>query len=244
MGAQSRDENAPNYDPAADRDAGPVRTVELAPYFLSKYELTQGQWARLTGGEYPSWFKLGNKYTGMPVRVGDSHPVEQVSWDMCDALLARHGLLLPTEAQWERGCRGGTSTPWCTGGTPKSLEGFANVLDQTGQKVPPVWPGGEAFDDRFKGPAPVGTYDPNAFGLCDVHGNVWEWCRDWFGPYTNPPNPGDGLRDPGPGSGDRVNRGGSCHSPARHMRAAVRLHYAPAIRSSYLGVRPAREITP
>ena len=243
MGAQNTDESGPNFEAEALPNEGPVREVELAPYFLARHELTQGQWARLTGGDYPSWHKLGYEYDGIPVPIGDSHPVEQVSWTMCDELLTRHGFLLPTEAQWEYGCRGGESTPWFTGNRPGSLEGFANILDKTGQSVPPEWPGGAAFDDRYKGPSPVGTYDPNAFGLHDVHGNVWEWCRDRVGSYSLPTRAGDGLRQPRPSSGQRATRGGSYRSPAPNARAALRVRNSPAIRINYFGVRPAREIT-
>ena len=246
MGGQKDRTDTPNYDPeiVAGSDEGPVREVELAPYFLSKYELTQGQWARLTGGDYPSWYRLGRDYNGIPVLIGDTHPVEQIDWTTCDELLKRYELLLPTEAQWERGCRGGTATPFFCGAAPRSLEGFANVLDETAKNVPPVWIGGVAFDDHFKGPAPVGTYDPNGFGLHDVHGNLWEWCRDWFGPYTNPARPGDGMRDPGPAADFRVGRGGSFQHTTRAARSSHRDPTAPAIRSLNLGVRPAREITP
>ena len=175
--------------------------------------------------------------------VGDSHPVEQVSWTMCNELLTRHGLALPTEAQWENGCRGGTETAWFTGSQVGSLEGFANTLDQTGQNVPPQWPGGEAFDDGFKGTAPVGTYGPNAFGLHDVHGNVWEWCQDWQGTYDQPTRSGDGLRQTAPSPDSRISRGGSFLNPARDARAALRSANSPALRGLYLGVRPARSIT-
>jgi serine/threonine protein kinase/formylglycine-generating enzyme required for sulfatase activity len=244
MGAQSHDENALNFNPAALAGEGPVHEVELSPYMLSKFELTQGQWARLRGGEYPSWYKLGSKFNGIPVPIGDAHPVEHVDWNMCARLLGHHGLILPTEAQWENGCRAGTSTPWSTGDQAGSLEGFANILDHTGQNVPPKWVGGELFDDRFKGPSPVGTYDPNPFGLHDVHGNVWEWCRDWYGGYTLSTRSGDGLRDAPASSGYRISRGGSYRNPARSAGAANRNHGAAAIRSSSLGVRPAKEITP
>jgi len=164
-----------------------------------------------------------------------------VSWPMCDQLFTRHGLILPTEAQWERGCRGGTSTPWFTGDRPQGLEGFANVLDETGRSVPPRWEGGEAFDDHFKEAAPVGTYGPNPFGLYDVHGNVFEWCREWFGRYFSPPRAGDGLLQPGP-SNTRAVRGGDYRSAARPARSSQRHQLAPSAQGGNVGVRPAREI--
>jgi len=244
MGAQNGDEADPNFDAGALSNEAPVREVELAPYFLAKHELTQGQWARLSGGQHPSYYQLGSERPGMPVPIGDSHPVETVSWTMCAELLRRHGLVFPTEAQWEYACRAGTPTPWSTGREPRSLEGHANVLDRTGQNVPPVWAGGEAFDDRFKGPAPVGTYEPNPLGLYDMHGNVWEWCRDWYAEFTLAPRKGDGLRQPDPSIGARVFRGGSFRDPAALSRAAVRYGQPPELRGPRIGVRPARAIDP
>ena len=244
MGAQRDDQRDRNFDRYAGDEEGPVHEVQLAPYFLAKHELTQGQWARLAGGAYPSWFKVGQTYPGLPNAVSDSHPVEQVSWIMGNELLARYALELPTEAQWENACRAGTSTPWFTGREPGSLEGFANVLDQTGARVPPAWPGGESFDDGHKGPARVGTFAPNVFGLHDMHGNVSEWCRDWYGVYSSATRPGDGLRKVRSAQNARVNRGGDYPNAARRARSAYRNLNAPTIRYDNLGVRPARAIAP
>jgi formylglycine-generating enzyme required for sulfatase activity len=244
MGAQRDDADLPNYDPAAEASEQP-HEVTLDPLFLSRYEMTQGQWARLWAGRadrWPSYHKVGSAFTGIPGTITPALPVENVDWGMCRRVMEQHGLVLPTEAQWEYGCRAGTTTPWYTGSSAATLEGHANILDQTGQNVPPVWPGGEAFDDGFKGPAPVGHFKSNAFGLFDVHGNVWEWCRDSYGAYGSE-RAGDGLRLGGATS-DRCDRGGSFLGPARIARSAYRNGYAPSFRSGILGVRPARPITP
>src|SRR5690606_29994467 len=91
-------------------DEGPEHEVALAPFFLSKYEMTSGQWLRFTGAN-PS-AHLGEKVDlGFTLR----HPVEQVSWDECDRVLRRMGLVLPTEARWEYAARAGTTTPWSSG---------------------------------------------------------------------------------------------------------------------------------
>ncbi len=243
MGAQKTDDGAPNHDPADDPDEVPVHEVTLGPFLLSRYEMTQGQWARLTGGDYPSFYKLGVRLPGRPVPIGDSHPVEQVSWEHCEELMGHYGLALPTEAQWEYGCRAGTSTPWFPGREPTTLAGHANILDEYAVETYPTWGRGEAFRDGYAGPAPVGTYKPNGFGLHDVHGNVWEWCRDWYGRYTLAVRADDGLRGTGLSSGNRVYRGGSFMNLARYARCANRNLIAPAFCLNALGVRPAREIT-
>jgi formylglycine-generating enzyme required for sulfatase activity len=178
------------------------------------------------------------------VTVGYAHPVEQVDWEMCDRLLRRHGLVVPTEAQWEYGCRAGTDTPWFPGDCPEDLAGFANVLDRTGWRVMPEVGGyGESFDDRFVEIAPVGSFQPNDFGLFDVHGNVWEWCRDQFESYQHPVAAGDGLRQP-EGNLGRVVRGGSFRNHASIARSAFREALALAFHSLDVGVRPGRILLP
>ena len=226
MGAQGRDTSAPNYYPDAGLEEGPVRSVELAPYLLSKYELTQGQWARLSGGEHPSRFELGKRYGESSAPIGDAHPVETVDWTMCATMLTQHGWALPTEAQWENGYRAGTSTPWFAGDKPSSIEGFANITVEIGDTALPKSFGGKTIGDGFDNLAPVGSFKPNPFGLFDVQGNVWEWCRDWYGPYTLLIREGDGLNPAPASSGTRILRGGSYEFLASDARAGIRYRLA------------------
>ena len=125
MGAQSTHASGPNYDPQALSNEGPVHEVTLSPFFLSKYEMTQGQWLRLVGSN-PSRHLPGTKNQGKVI-VDFSNPVEQVSWEDCDLWLGRLGLMLPTEAQWEYAARGGTTTPWWTGLEPSALSKAASI---------------------------------------------------------------------------------------------------------------------
>jgi serine/threonine protein kinase/formylglycine-generating enzyme required for sulfatase activity len=243
QGAQKDDESAPNFDPGTKLDEGP-QTVSLAPYFLARHELTQGQWFRITDGDEPSWFQRGESYADDPFAISWHHPVETVTWHDCALRLTRAGLAMPTEAQWEYGARAGTQTPWWTGADAASLAGAANVVDQRAEGTYPAW-GRQMgdFDDGYVGIAPVGAYRANAFGLFDVHGNVWEWCADFYAfPYVAA-REGDGLRVP-PESETPVHprKGGGHMNTAAFARSAYRDDGAPTSRVANLGVRAARAI--
>ena len=132
------------------------------PFYLGKYEVTQEQWEAVMGSN-PSHFK------------GPKNPVEQVSWDDCQQFLvklnAKSGgqgskFVLPTEAQWEYACRAGSTGKFCFGDDEKQLGEYAWYEANSGDKT-----------------HPVGEKKPNTFGLHDMHGNVWEWCQDWYGEY-------------------------------------------------------------
>jgi len=246
MGAQKTDPEGQNYDPQAevvesDEDGNPVE-VTLAAYFLSKYEMTQGQWERFTGRN-PSFYHPGSYDLSWSRerRPGDrTHPVEQVSWEDCERELGRLGLDLPTEAQWEYGCRAGTDTPWWPGREKQALETAANLADGYAKEHGGpfgVWD--EDLDDGRTCHAPVGSYRANSFGLHDVHGNVWEWCRDAYGKYDRTTAEGDGERSV-QGVSYRVIRGGCFDHRATIARSANRFRSTPDYRSNSLGCRPAR----
>jgi len=235
MGAQSSDEDGLNYDPLADSDESDENDrlfeVALDPYFLSKYEMTQGQWLRSTG-KNPSVYGPHDHDTNWNAagRPGDLlHPVEQVSWMDCERELSRLCLVLPTEAQWEFACRAGTDTPWWTGSDPLALDEAGNVADQYGKDHGgsgwSIWE--NDLDDGSTVHAAVGSYRANALGLHDTIGNLWEWCLDGSGSFEATPRRG-------------VNRGGSFSSTARLARSASRNGNVPSRRSSTLGCRPAR----
>ena len=259
MGAQNKDKDGPNYDPGAEddesnRDWQPVRVTLTKPFFLSKYELTQAQWSAMTGGATPSRYKSGNTSGGRAITA--RNPVERISWLDCvgpTGWLVRQGLHLPTEAQWEYACRAsGKSWPWWKApdatqsnpSDPTVLRGQANVADAycRANGGGSFWAYTDAIDDGHTVHAPVGSYMANGFGLHDVHGNVWEWCRDAKAAYASGPVE-DPLRE-GDGSASRVIRGGSWTDPAASARSANRYLGPPASRLSDLGVRPARPVTP
>ena len=170
-------------------------------FWLAKHEVTQEQWKSVMGSN-PSLLK------------GDALPVENVSWEDCQAFCGKTGLRLPTEAQWEYACRSGTTGPFS--GTGK-LEEMGWYAKNSGQH-----------------PQPVGKKPPNAWGLYDMHGNVREWCGDWYmgdygaGAVTNPPGPATGNY--------HVLRGGSYRSSAQaNCRSANRVR-KPGVGDS--GFRP------
>ncbi|MDR1612643.1 MAG: formylglycine-generating enzyme family protein [Planctomycetota bacterium] len=175
------------------------------PFYLGIYEVTQEQWKAVMGSD-PSHFK------------GDKKPVEQVSWDDAAEFCRKASQMtgqkfrLPTEAEWEYACRAGTATAYNTGDTlTKDKANFGS---------------GETRD--------VGSYSPNAWWLYDMHGNVREWCSDWYGNY-----PTGAVSDPkGPENGiGRVLRGGSWNNNTEIFRSAFRYSSNPGTRNSSYGFR-------
>jgi len=183
------------------------------PFYIGKHEVTQEQWSRLLR-DNPSFFR------------GARNPVEQVSWDGCQQFINKLNALgagrfrLPTEAEWEFACRAGTSTAFHFGDQI--------TLDQANLHAMTIRRLREGDGAEFQGKtAPVGSFPANAFGLCDMHGNILEWCADWYGPYpekaeSDPKGPADGTL--------RVIRGGAWSLPAPFARSASRARLRPADR--------------
>jgi serine/threonine protein kinase/formylglycine-generating enzyme required for sulfatase activity len=247
MGAQPRDPAGRHHDPQAQGDEGPVHEVELSPYFISKYELTQGQWLRLTGRNPSLYRETWRAPDGSVVTL--LHPVEQVSWEDLQTWLPRAGLTLPSEAQWEFAVRAGTDTPWWTGELRESLreQHAVNLADQSAARGGAAWGGIEDWpelDDGFIVHAPVGTFAANPFGLHETTGNIWELCLDGYDPAFYAKSP---RMDPvceSTGRSARVARGGGCDYSAEHTRSSARASYSPTVFNGTLGARPARAVEP
>ncbi|MCP3914773.1 MAG: SUMF1/EgtB/PvdO family nonheme iron enzyme [bacterium] len=245
MGAQK--DQGPNQDPGADSDESPVHEVTLSPFFLSKYEMTQGQWKRFVGWNRSTYgldSQWGTALSADGHEASLLHPVESVSWEDCMRELKRMGLSLPKEEQWEYGARAGTDTPWSTGPMKESLQGAANLADEYAKEygAPSSWVIEEGLNDGSMVHALVGSHAANRFGLHDVHGNVWEWCMDWKVPYS-----ASSQEDPSAPPADaisRLGRGGAFGDTAENARSASRTGVSPRYLSHDFGVRPARAIEP
>lgn len=186
------------------------------PFYIGACEVTQGQWLALMPRN-PAYFK------------DEGRPVEELTWPdaqaFADALSQREGLppstyRLASEAEWEYACRAGTATSYCFGDDAKRLKSYADYAGNNGRRT-----------NR------VGCRLPNAFGLYDMHGNVYEWCLDRYTPYPEaPPAP------PLPEGDWRVIRGGNWNEPAANCRSANRARLPPLSHGNMLGCRLVRTL--
>jgi formylglycine-generating enzyme required for sulfatase activity len=232
------DASRPGGFALARYDEVPVHRVCLDPFFLSKYEVTQAQWLRLTGTN-PSQIQPFRDY-GMYI-TSLRHPAENLNWQMCDELARDIGLALPTEAQWEYGARAGAKGPYPYGLDYRCLKSTENILDETARV--PARPGGWKYApwyDGFVDSAPVGFFAPNAFGLHDVLGNVPEWTHDWYGSYELAVAPGSGERLVKDAT-ERVARGGAYFFFWERISCQVRFNLKPHT-TDRIGVRLARAL--
>lgn len=225
MGAPDSDKDATNHEKPQ------VKVTLSRGFWLGKHEVTQGQWQAVMGNE--PW--RGQKNTGEGVDFAASFVGWEDAAQFCSKLTiserktgrlnASEEYRLPTEAEWEYACRAGTKTRYNFGDDAGMLDEYA-------------WWGGEVGNGNAKSEQyahQVGLKKPNAWGLYDVHGNVWEWCSGWYSSKLA------GGRDP-PGSSQdsfRVVRGGGWQNLAAHCRSSHRVRYSPLNRHSLMGFRVA-----
>ncbi|MCB9831390.1 MAG: SUMF1/EgtB/PvdO family nonheme iron enzyme [Planctomycetes bacterium] len=240
LGSQRDDPALPNYDPISQPDEQPVHPIALAPYFIAKHEIDQAQWLRMFGVN-PSKYGAGARHPAFKHPVTLMHPAENLSWNDAMRFLPRVDLDLPTEAEWEHAARAGLNQVWAGTSRVEELVRYANVKGEETRAVGSTDVQVGHVDD-FILHAPIGSFRPNAFGLCDMSGNVWEWCLDGV-LDRYPPDPGPrGLgADTGP-EGLRAFRGGNFNYPAPVSRIALRGADYPDYRSGYIGIRPVRAL--
>ena len=233
-----------------DRE-GPQTVVTLTRgLFMGVYEVTQGEYVSVMGSN-PSYFRNGTAGccggTGSAVTKELAHPVDTVSWDdatnYCGRLTTRERLAgrlpegwvyrLPTEGEWEYGCRAGATSAFQYGSGLRSGMSNFDGRSEYESSIGTINNAGGVWLGRT---APVGGYEPNGWGLYDMHGNVWEWCSDWF---DGAPLPGGRVIDPqGPSTGsDRVFRGGGWFGGAWDCRSAFRSGSSPVYGSGDFGYR-------
>lgn len=248
-------------DPA---DQVPVHRVNLSkPIYIGCHEVTVGQFrAFVEATQRPIAPGVGfNNATGLPERDGrgtwedpgwlqtEHHPVVNVSWEdahaFCQWMSEKEGRTyrLPTEAEWEYACRAGTTTVYFTGDDPESLQSYANIADGSYRRMLETfneegyYDFTQSWNDGFPFTAPVGQCKPNPFGLYDMHGNVQEWCADWYSAdyYRHSPL----VDPPGPPSGEtRVKRGGDWLDYVNTCRSSFRRsEVAPNQRHYMIGFR-------
>jgi sulfatase modifying factor 1 len=229
------------------REEAPRHQVEITQaFYLSVFPVTQAQYQRVLGNNPSHFHRLHPRCGGVDTAV---LPVESVAYldiqvfcrelaERIEERMAGRIYRLPTEAEWEYACRAGTSTPYHSGDRLSSDQANFNGYYPDDDGSQPLSPGGA----RGRTTA-VGSYAPNLFGLHDMHGNVWEWCADWYGEsyYKNSP-PADPS---GPSRGQRrVLRGGGWSTCAEMCRSALRGHNTEDARHDYNGFRLALDLTP
>jgi formylglycine-generating enzyme required for sulfatase activity len=218
-------------------------------FYMGMYEVTQEQFSKVMGvnpadyqgdkavkiipeKRHPVTNRIVQDKVTIPIKT-ENFPVENVNWEdaneFCrllsevpEELNAGRSYRLPTEAEWEYACRAGSRTTYSSGNSAKTLNAFAWFQDNSESR-----------------PHEVGTRKPNAWGLYDMHGNVWEWCQDWYGEY-----PKENVADPsGPmGGKERVLRGGSWYVTEENLRSAYRPSRSPDFHSFDFGFRVVMEI--
>jgi formylglycine-generating enzyme required for sulfatase activity len=221
-------------------DAKPIHSVEVSSFYMAKYEVTVGEYLKFcnaTSTHYPEWLEINGKYhfqTGTDDlykargyrRLNEQLPIAGISWDdavaYCAWLSKQTGKTyrLPTEAEWEYAARGGQLYSYA--GSNSATQVSRCILN--------------SLNSLIRLQAPVGSKLPNAYGLYDMSGSVWEWCSDWYNPYTNdarttinPVSSADGTT--------RVVRGGSYCSTLSSCRVSNRFFKKPTHRDHDYGFR-------
>ncbi len=233
------DPAAEHYDPWAGELEGPVVRVFLDPYLLQKHELSQGQWALLTGEEPAALPR--DTVAGNDPAAHRQNPVENISWEDASAFARKAGVRLPTEAQWEHAARAGSAQPWWVGPDPARLEGSANLADRAFQAYSGLPEPLVPWADGYARHAVTGSFAPSPWGLHDMYGNVAEWVREGINHHLLPKRAGDG-EILGRSLAFMLHRGGSYASGLGAARASSRQTWYRHTPSPEIGLRLARAL--
>jgi len=249
----------------------PAHKVRISkPFYLGAYEVTVGQFRQFADsanyctdmeldgvgawGPDPSTGEVRRRnpmYTWRNTEWTQTmeHPVVSITChdadEFCQWLSQQEERTyrLPTEAEWEYACRAGTTSWYCNGNSPDELTTVGNVADQTAKLTFSTWVKAVATSDGYVYTAPVGVFQPNAFGLYDMHGNVEEWCADWYNPFYYDSSPRDDPAGPSSSGGYRVSRGGAWAFGPGSCRSATRNGALTRVRANYLGLRVALDVS-
>jgi formylglycine-generating enzyme required for sulfatase activity len=235
---------SPRSEAERVRGEVPHEVAITKPFYLGVYEVTQAEFAKIMGGQVRANF--GRENGG-----GPDHPMENLEWKLAEEFCQKLSALpdernagrkyrLPTEAQWEYACRAGTATAFHLGDSLSSRQANCNGKTPYGDAEPGPY---------LRRTAKVGSYPPNAFGLYDMHGNVAEWCADWYDPEAynesardDPPGPPVGVFPDDFGNFYLVVRGGSWLDDARACRSAYRQRAMHKNRYHWIGFRVAYDV--
>ncbi|MDF5730969.1 MAG: formylglycine-generating enzyme family protein [Rhizonema sp. PD38] len=230
---------SPEDEPERFSDESPQHEVTIIPFCVGKYPVTQAQWKAVA-----SLPQVNEELDADPFHFkGENHPVKRISWfdavEFCDRLSSHTKRLyrFPSEAEWEYACRAGTTTPFHFGETiTTDLANYRGTDEKEGK-----WSG--SYGQGPKGiyraeTTPVGSFGiANAFGLYDMHGNVWEWCADhWHDNYEGAPKDGSAWLDDNDNQKHML-RGGSWYDFPRNCRSACRDGYVAGSRIVSIGLR-------
>ncbi|MFT7616433.1 MAG: serine/threonine protein kinase/formylglycine-generating enzyme required for sulfatase activity [Planctomycetota bacterium] len=228
-------ETGPHIDFFASGLEYEPRVVDLHPFFVGKHEFTLSQWGIGTGDELRS-MPGEHEVTEAEFHAAGRQPLSRANWYTAERFTQQLGFDLPTEAQWEYACRGGTTTTWWCGSTPNTLAGIANINDAEARRI-----GLNKWNDGFERLAPADSFEPNPFGLHHIYGNVWEVTRDDLVLDATGFSPGDGLHSITIEEDVVIRGGGSQNAPVR-CTSASRAQVAKESSASTIGIRVCRKV--
>ena len=232
-------------DSQCANDEKPAHRVNLNSFYMDVHDVTVAEYtqcvsagvckaARASTDQWAEFYNLNNAYR-------ENHPINGVDWNDANTYCGWRQKRLPTEAEFEYALRGGSQGyiyPWGNNSTPP--QGFGNYADESFHRRFANYGYFAGYDDGYVGTSPVCSFTRNAYGLCDISGNVWEWTADWYDSNYYQSSPSNNPRGPSSGS-SRVLRGGGWFSGPRDTRASIRFDFRPGLTNFLIGFRCSRD---